>query len=309
MFLFPSRVQQSVAQKANKTPAQDPNYITRVVNGKNTLVPAHLADPVAAAKDYIAKRGCDPGSKHIEKNAGNGWWEDLKSNLGNVLNLTQKFVSKSLAMQAQTEMENTQEQLAALDEIGAAIGSAYDSYGRTFLEKAALGTLSAFDSIAIGSSTTAYNNYLENSKKDITERMIHGQGVDDAGNLKYGFASMSHSGCEIIGTYNALQLLGQSPSLATLIYQYEISGAKMGGGYLGTNPFQAFGVLRQYDVSYSEYTHTDDLEQAMEDGDVAMVSIWNKSGDITSGLHTFTVQKVNGEFVVYNRYNSVSEIQ
>ena len=32
-------------------------------------------------------------------------------------------------------------------------------------------------------------------------------------------------------------------SLATLIYQYEISGAKMGGGYLGTNPFQAFGYL------------------------------------------------------------------
>ena len=45
----------------------------------------------------------------------------------------------------------------------------------------------------------------------------------------------------------------------------------------------------------------------MKNGDVAMVSIWNKSGDITSGLHTFTVQKVNGEFVVYNRYNSVTQ--
>ena len=65
MFLFPSHVQESVAQKANKTPAQDPNYITRVINGKNTLVPAHLADPVAAAQDYIAKRGCDNAMPNI----------------------------------------------------------------------------------------------------------------------------------------------------------------------------------------------------------------------------------------------------
>ncbi len=50
----------------------------------------------------------------------------------------------------------------------------------------------------------------------------------------------------MIGTYNALYLLGKDPSLAEVGRRYEISGAMAGGGAWGTNPYGAPQVLKQY---------------------------------------------------------------
>lgn len=65
---------------------------------------------------------------------------------------------------------------------------------------------------------------------------------------------MKDSGCGVIGTYNALYLLGKDPSLAEVGRRYEISGAMAGGGAWGTNPYGAPQVLKQYGVQYEEYT-------------------------------------------------------
>ena len=43
------------------------------------------------------------------------------------------------------------------------------------------------------------------------------------------------------------------------------------------------------------------------EGDVMIVSIWNRKGTIFEGYHTFAVQKVNGELMVYNRFNNSAE--
>ena len=118
---------------------------------------------------------------------------------------------------------------------------------------------------------------------------------------------MKDSGCGVIGTYNALYLLGKDPSLAEVGRRYEISGAMAGGGAWGTTPYGAPQVLKQYGVQYEEYTDPDALEREAGEGDVMIVSIWNRKGTIFEGYHTFAVQKVNGELMVYNRFNNSAE--
>jgi hypothetical protein len=66
-------------------------------------------------------------------------------------------------------------------------------------------------------------------------------------------------------------------------------------------------VLKQYGVQYEEYTDPDALEREAGEGDVMIVSIWNRKGTIFEGYHTFAVQKVNGELMVYNRFNNSAE--
>ena len=56
-----------------------------------------------------------------------------------------------------------------------------------------------------------------------------------------------------------------------------------------------------------EYTDPDALEREAGEGDVMIVSIWNRKGTIFEGYHTFAVQKVNGELMVYNRFNNSAE--
>ena len=62
-------------------------------------------------------------------------------------------------------------------------------------------------------------------------------------------------------------------------------------------------MLKQYGVQYEGYTDPDALEREAGEGDVMIVSIWNRKGTIWGGYHTFAVQKVNGEYQMYNRYN------
>ena len=198
------------------------------------------------------------------------------------------------------------------------VGAAYTKYVRPLLERAALGLSTALSPIPSvpGSEPgtglaqaieTSNANYERNKMHDISGRPVHGQGVDATGEFAYGNSRMKDSGCGVIGTYNALYLLGKEPSLAEVGRRYEISGAMAGGGAWGTNPYGAPQVLKQYGVQYEEYTDPDALEREAGEGDVMIVSIWNRKGTIFEGYHTFAVQKVNGELMVYNRFNNSAE--
>lgn len=220
------------------------------------------------------------------------------------------FLEQQAALQAQT--------LAQERAQAEGVGAAYTKYVRPLLERAALGLstiLPAFPSVP-GSEPgtglaqaieTSNANYERNKTHDISGRPVHGQGVDAAGEFAYGNSRMKDSGCGVIGTYNALYLLGKEPSLAEVGRRYEISGAMAGGGAWGTNPYGAPQVLKQYGVQYEEYTDPDALEREAGEGDVMIVSIWNRKGTIFEGYHTFAVQKVNGELMVYNRFNNSAE--
>ena len=220
------------------------------------------------------------------------------------------FLEQQAALQAQT--------LAQERAQAEGVGAAYTKYVRPLLERAALGLSTALSPIPSvpGSEPgtglaqaieTSNANYERNKMHDISGRPVHGQGVDAAGEFAYGNSQMKDSGCGVIGTYNALYLLGKDPSLAEVGRRYEISGAMAGGGAWGTNPYGAPQVLKQYGVQYEEYTDPDALEREAGEGDVMIVSIWNRKGTIFEGYHTFAVQKVNGELMVYNRFNNSAE--
>ena len=220
------------------------------------------------------------------------------------------FLEQQAALQAQT--------LAQERAQAEGVGAAYTKYVRPLLERAALGLSTALSPIPSvpGSEPgtglaqaieTSNANYERNKTHDISGRPVHGQGVDAAGEFAYGNSRMKDSGCGVIGTYNALYLLGKDPSLAEVGRRYEISGAMAGGGAWGTNPYGAPQVLKQYGVQYEEYTDPDALEREAGEGDVMIVSIWNRKGTIFEGYHTFAVQKVNGELMVYNRFNNSAE--
>ena len=192
------------------------------------------------------------------------------------------FLEQQAALQAQT--------LAQERAQAEGVGAAYTKYVRPLLERAALGLSTALSPIPSvpGSEPgtglaqaieTSNANYERNKTHDISGRPVHGQGVDAAGEFAYGNSQMKDSGCGVIGTYNALYLLGKDPSL----------------------------VLKQYGVQYEEYTDPDALEREAGEGDVMIVSIWNRKGTIFEGYHTFAVQKVNGELMVYNRFNNSAE--
>lgn len=222
------------------------------------------------------------------------------------------FLEQQAALQAQT--------LAQERAQAEGVGAAYTKYVRPLLERAALGLSTALSPIPSvpGSEPgtglaqaieTSNANYERNKMHDISGRPVHGQGVDAAGEFAYGNSQMKDSGCGVIGTYNALYLLGKDPSLAEVGRRYEISGAMAGGGAWGTNPYGAPQVLKQYGVQYEGYTDPDALEREAGEGDVMIVSIWNRKGTIFEGYHTFAVQKVNGEYQIYNRYNEDDEMK
>ena len=150
------------------------------------------------------------------------------------------FLEQQAALQAQT--------LAQERAQAEGVGAAYTKYVRPLLERAALGLSTALSPIPSvpGSEPgtglaqaieTSNANYERNKMHDISGRPVHGQGVDAAGEFAYGNSRMKDSGCGVIGTYNALYLLGKEPSLAEVGRRYEISGAMAGGGAWGTNPY------------------------------------------------------------------------
>ena len=145
------------------------------------------------------------------------------------------FLEQQAALQAQT--------LAQERAQAEGVGAAYTKYVRPLLERAALGLSTALSPIPSvpGSEPgtglaqaieTSNANYERNKTHDISGRPVHGQGVDAAGEFAYGNSQMKDSGCGVIGTYNALYLLGKDPSLAEVGRRYEISGAMAGGEIL-----------------------------------------------------------------------------
>ncbi|WP_302970914.1 hypothetical protein [Ruthenibacterium lactatiformans] len=274
----------------------DPAYRDAVYAGQAL---AELLRPERRKEGAETGKALQPGGGYgtLKKRQDTESWRDA-------------FLEQQAALQAQT--------LAQERAQAEGVGAAYTKYVRPLLERAALGLSTALSPIPSvpGSEPgtglaqaieTSNANYERNKMHDISGRPVHGQGVDAAGEFAYGNSQMKDSGCGVIGTYNALYLLGKDPSLAEVGRRYEISGAMAGGGAWGTNPYGAPQVLKQYGVQYEEYTDPDALEREAGEGDVMIVSIWNRKGTIFEGYHTFAVQKVNGELMVYNRFNNSAE--
>lgn len=150
-------------------------------------------------------------------------------------------------------------------------------------------------------------NYVNNAEHDITGTFIFDQRAEEIQAFRYGNQSAQVDGCGPIAVYNALQLFGKEPSFAMVIKQLEQEKSLVFSGAFGTDPNSLPSVLSQYGIDSQKYSNIDKLAGAMQTGDVAVMMIWNKEGDLQQGAHYFTVQKAVDGYEAYGRNTGTNE--
>lgn len=160
-----------------------------------------------------------------------------------------------------------------------------------------------------------YNyNYEHNSAltaiKDYA--LIYGQAITTTTSGVYKYKdyiiadeTLPKVGCEIIASYNVLNLLEEERTISEVIRDYEWRGYLMGSGGLGSDPFAFEDYMDTYNLAYITYENSDfsTFEAAVMDNlarnRIYVFSVWNAS-TVLEGLHTFAFETKNGEIYAYN---------
>ena len=132
--------------------------------------------------------------------------------------------------------------------------------------------------------------------------VINGQGCGEVAKMKYGLCNMSYNGCEMIALHNSLVLLGQESDLKEVCKEmYPKSQALW--GIFGSNPCLLGSFYKRRGIAFHKTYKYNDFFDNLESTPVAVLSFWNKRKPF-HGLHTVTVQLVDGKIRIYNRYNN-----
>ena len=146
-------------------------------------------------------------------------------------------------------------------------------------------------------------NYKHNRAVNLPDNtVINGQGCGEVAKMKYGFCPMSYNGCEMIALHNSAVLLGKPSSLQEICKEMYMRSQMM-SGFLGSNPCLLGSFYKRRNISFRKTYSYDDFFDNLENVPVAVLSFWNKKKPF-NGLHTVTVQLIDGKIVIYNRYNS-----
>lgn len=146
-------------------------------------------------------------------------------------------------------------------------------------------------------------NYRQNRKLDarLPQGMLNGQGLGTLSRFRYGLFGFGWCGCEIIATYNLLQMLGRPERLSVIsreIYRY----GHVLFGFFGTNVY----VLSHYLKKHGIRAKTFYSKQAFlrRPGTCGVVSFWTNRM-LMSSVHT-VAYRVNADrsVTVFNRYNN-----
>jgi hypothetical protein len=148
-------------------------------------------------------------------------------------------------------------------------------------------------------------NYLQNKKLDalLPKGLLNGQGMGTLRRFRYGLFSFGWCGCEIIATYNLLQMLGRPEKLSRIsreIYGY----GHVLLGFFGTNVYVLSHYLKKHGIpAGTVYRKRAFLR---DPGACGVVSFWTKPKRVlTSSVHTVAYRTHEGGAVtVYNRYNN-----
>ena len=134
--------------------------------------------------------------------------------------------------------------------------------------------------------------------------LIHNQTTFEHNDEPVGLGKFASSGCAIIATYNAIQLLGGNASLGSIRdeYLYLYGSIAFGLGGVGPWCFDSYFVMHGY--SCSGYTSFSSLNANISEGDVVIFTVMNNKNDITKGFHTMAAQYVGGIYRVYNAYGN-----
>ena len=171
-----------------------------------------------------------------------------------------------------------------------------------------------------------YNIAIE---KDASFSYISNQDMPPVNRMKYGYRyTMDHNGCELISIYNALQLTHKQQDLSEIALEFEVNGGMsmttqllsthpsfsgipamqlgimLKSGYFGSNPFYIRRYLNAHKYANEQTNSLSELQSWIKPGRVFIMSCWNRTDDISRGLHTFAVIcDHTGKLRTYNGYD------
>ena len=155
--------------------------------------------------------------------------------------------------------------------------------------------------------TIAYSNYNYNRHYDKFKSYISGQGVGTISRLKFGFFRMYYNGCEVIAIYNALWLRNRRIPISEIAFEMEVNGASTLFGVFGSNPYFIGFYLNAYKVKFNMELSVAKLYKYKKENGVYIISFWTGKMFL-SPIHTVAVQYRRGKFVVYNRYDNLTDL-
>ncbi|MDO4804855.1 MAG: hypothetical protein Q4A32_08555 [Lachnospiraceae bacterium] len=121
--------------------------------------------------------------------------------------------------------------------------------------------------------------------------------------MRYGLATVRHSGCEVIAAYNVLRgMTGRTPDFAKLIATFEKRGMILYGG-LGTDPGEMKAFFMEQGFSVEEYTDTEEFlanERQARDRRAYVLTFYNDRENLLKGIHTVAVTLGEDGFYLHN---------
>ncbi|MBR1810675.1 MAG: hypothetical protein IJ766_03355 [Clostridia bacterium] len=148
-------------------------------------------------------------------------------------------------------------------------------------------------------------NYKHNKPLETTlpAGMINGQGAGAIKNFRYGICSFGWCGCEIIGAYNLLQMVGKPAPMCEIareIYPY----GQVLCGFFGTNVYTLAHYFKKHKIPVKTIYRKDAFFREAPQGKYGVVSFWTGKV-LRSSIHTVAYRvREDGKIVIYNKYNS-----
>ena len=176
-----------------------------------------------------------------------------------------------------------------------------------------LGILSFLSMLGMPQNTI--DEHRENNKKaweQYQNTHENGKYIEDQpgmNSIQYGRHRGDYNTCEVIAAYNALQYLtdGESPdSFPELLAQFEKDGITLFGEF-GTSPesLHAYFDNNGYDTKMlvGDGISSSNISGLSDDYDTYIMTTYNNGSDLSSMIHTVSITKENGVYVVHNDYD------
>lgn len=133
-------------------------------------------------------------------------------------------------------------------------------------------------------------------------KMIYCQKDIPKDKWRYGFRSSAATGCGWIATYNALRIMGYSPTPRMVIKYYE-NQIPVFNGNTGTFVLSPAMFFKQFGFPVRVTAKRKDFDRIAQHSDVSILYFWWKKG-IKLGAHFVAVQNTPKGFVGYNTYTN-----
>lgn len=145
-------------------------------------------------------------------------------------------------------------------------------------------------------------NYRHNAKIPLPAGLINGQSLGAVSGMKYGFSTVSYSGCECIAVYNALLLAGIPQPFPEIVRYMERFRVLL--GFWGTNFLSLGFCLRHFGLKAKRIRSRAKLRAALTPGRICLVVYWT-GRRFASPVHTVCLHGgEEGTVSVCNLYNN-----